>query len=167
MEIRLLQENDLSTRVEWMNDSRINSTLNIQLPVTIESTQSWFNKVNSDDSRRDFSFVENGQVVAMGGLTSIDTNDGKAELYIFVSPELKGKGIGTKSVRLLCEHGFNVIKLNKIYLNANADNIAACRLYEKLGFQMDGYTPHEIINNGKVKDRCHYSLYNTLNNKNI
>lgn len=159
--LRELQVCDLQTRVNWMNDERINATLNIQLPITLESTQAWFERIQSNDTRADLTFIEDGEIVAMGGFTNIDRSVNKAELYIFVHPDMKGRGIGTQSVRLMCEYGFKDVGLNKIYLHTNSDNLSACRLYEKVGFILEGIHEQEIINNGKIKDRFYYGLLNS------
>ncbi len=158
MELRQLKTTDLQTRVDWMNDVRVNTTLNIQLPVTLESTETWFDRIQTNESREDYTFVEDGILVAMGGFTDIDRSVGKAELYIFVNPDMQGKGIGTKACKLMCEHGFAKVGLQKIYLHTNGDNMAARRLYERLGFHLEGFMQNEIINNGKIKDRCYYGL---------
>lgn len=159
MIIRELEERDLKTRVDWMNDERVNATLNIRLPVSLESTHCWFRRIKEDCTRVDFAFERDGKVVAMGGFTNIVSDVGKAELYIFVNPNEQGKGVGTEAVKLMCQYGFDKIKLNKIYLYTNADNLPARRLYEKLSFALEGYMPREVINNGKIKDRCYYGLY--------
>ncbi len=161
MELRLLAATDLQARVKWMNDVRVNHTLNIQLPVNLESTWLWFERIQTNPLREDYVFMEDDELVAMGGFTDIDKNVGKAELYIFVNPEMQGRGIGTKACKLMCEHGFNKVGLQKIYLHTNGDNVAARRLYERLGFKLEGYMQNEIINNGKVKDRCYYALFNS------
>lgn len=160
MELRLLEHGDLLTRVSWMNDSRVNRTLNIQLPVTMESTLRWFERISSNDTREDYAFVEDGVLVAMGGFTGIDTSVGKAELYIFVHPKKHGEGYGTNACMLMCERGFNHLGLKKIYIHTNSDNFATRKLCERQGFRLEGFMPNEIINNGKVKDRCYYGLYN-------
>lgn len=162
MELRLLQTQDLPTRVDWMNDPRINNTLNIQLPVSLESTLAWFDRISSNNSREDYSFVENDTLVAMGGFTGIDKAVGKAELYIFVKPDNHGGGYGTTACKLMCKRGFEILGLKKIYLHTNGDNMPARRLYERLGFRLEGFMPNEVINNGKVKDRCYYGLYNNI-----
>ncbi len=159
MELRLLKYTDLQVRVNWMNDSRINQTLNIVLPVTFESTEEWFNRIQTNVTREDYAFVEGDTLVAMGGFTEIDKSVNKAELYIFVNPNLLGKGIGTIACTLLCQYGFEKIGLKKIYLHTNSDNIAARKLYERLGFQLEGFMRNEIMNNNILKDRCYYSLY--------
>ena len=156
MKIRNIEEQDLQARVDWMNDSRVNATLNIQLPVTIESTVNWYHRIQGNKTRRDFSFEKDGQLVAMGGFTDIDDKARKAELYIFVNPVLQGKGLGMESVRVMCQYGFEQMGLQKICLYTNSDNLAARHIYEKI----EGFMRKEIINNGKIKDRCYYGLYN-------
>lgn len=159
MIIRDLEKKDLQARVDWMNDSRVNTTLNIQLPVTLESTINWYHRIQENNKRRDFSFEKEGELVAMGGFTDIDEKVRKAELYIFVNPNLQGKGLGTESVKVMCEYGFEQMGLQKIYLHTNGDNLAARHIYEKIGFTLEGFMQKEVINNGKVKDRCYYGLY--------
>lgn len=162
LSLRRLSASDLPLRVAWLNDERINSTLNIQLPVTVAGTAAWFERVRANPNRADFVFENaSGEIEAMGGFTDIDAEVKKAELYIFVDPNLKGRGIGTRSVRLLCDHGFSVLGLEKIYLNANADNVPARKTYEKCGFVLEGVMRREVINNGRVKDRLRYAIFNT------
>jgi len=158
MKIRKIRKEDLPIRVLWLNDDRINESLNIQLPVSLNSTIEWYNRNSINPNRVDLVFEEEDQIVAMGGLTNINKEKKEAELYIFVHPELKGKGFGTKSVNILCEYGFNNLDLSKIILYSNADNIAASKLYEKLGFTLEDFIPNQVINNGKIKDRCFYVL---------
>lgn len=158
--LRLLEERDLPLRVAWVNDARINATLNIRVPVSLAGTREWFGRIRENPQREDYAFEDSsGAVVAMGGFTDIDSEVKKAELYIFVSPDMKGRGIGTMAVRLMCGHGFGKLGLKKIYLNANADNIAARRTYAKCGFALEGVMRREVINNGLLKDRCRYALY--------
>ncbi len=157
--LRRLEHRDLPLRVAWLNDSRINSSLNIKLPVTLAGTEEWFGRIRNNENRADFAFESGGIVVAMGGLTTIDREVGKAELYIFVDPDKENEGIGTNAVKLMCKHGFEELGLGKIYLHVNSDNVAARKVYEKCSFRMEGLMRREIINNGKLKDRCVYALY--------
>lgn len=158
--LRRLEARDLPVRVAWMNDVRVNATLNIQLPVTLSGTQAWFERVRQNPARADFAFEnEAGECVAMGGFTEIDSGVKKAELYIFVDPDSAGRGIGTQVVKLMCAHAFSELGLEKVYLNTNADNAPARRVYEKCGFALEGVLRREVINNGKIKDRLRYAIY--------
>lgn len=158
MIIRRLEYGDLETRVEWLNDERVNSTLNISLPVSLESTQAWFERNKENEKRIDFSFEEDGILVAMGGYTDIDKEKGEAELYIFVDPDQKGKGIGFRSVSLMCDYAFETMGLKKIILYSNGDNGAARHLYEKIGFVLESIVEGGIENHGVAKDQYYYGL---------
>ncbi|MEE0083514.1 MAG: GNAT family protein [Paludibacteraceae bacterium] len=158
MVIRRLEYADLEKRVKWLNDERVNSTLNIALPVSLESTRAWFERNIDNDKRIDFSFEDDGVLVAMGGYTDIDKEKGEGELYIFVDPEQKGKGIGFRSVRLMCDYAFYTMGLNKIILYANGDNAAARHLYEKIGFVLESVVEGGIENHGVAKDQYYYGL---------
>ena len=70
----------------------------------------------------------------------------KAELYLFVNPDLLQAGVGTKAAKLLCQYGFEQLKLNKIYLETNEDNIVARKVYEKCGFKLEGIHREEYKN---------------------
>lgn len=138
MIVRCLQERDLSVRVEWMNNPKVYGSMHYEVPVLLENTIKWYEKNIGNKGRADMVFEENGEVLAMGGLTGINRDVNKAELYIFVNPNLQRGGVGTKATKLLCKYGFEQLGLNKIYLETNEDNWAARRVYEKCGFQLEG-----------------------------
>lgn len=159
MEIRRICETDLPTRVSWMNHPNVYSSMHYDIPVVLNKTISWFQQNQDNCNRVDVVFEESGKLVAMGGLTGIDGCLGKAELYIFVDPFLHSKGTGTAATRLLCEYGFETLGLNKIYLVTNESNIAAQRVYEKVGFQLEGRMRKETIVAGHLEDRLYYGLF--------
>ena len=138
MIVRCLHERDLSTRVEWMNNPKVYGSMHYEVPILLENTIKWYEKNIGNRGRADVVFEENGEILAMGGLTGIDSDVNKAELYIFVNPNLQRGGIGTMATKLLCKYGFEQLGLNKIYLETNEDNWAARRVYEKCGFQLEG-----------------------------
>ena len=96
MIVRRLNRNDLSTRVEWMNNPRIYGSMHYEVPVCLEKTILWYEKNLNNDARADMAFEEDGELLAMGGLTGINREVDKAELYVFVNPNLLKSGIGTK-----------------------------------------------------------------------
>lgn len=159
MEIRLLQESDLSARVEWMNDPRVYSSMHYSVPVIMDRTIEWYKNIISNKKRSDVVFIENSEIVAFGGLTSITDKPRIAELYVFVNPSSQQKGIGTVATSLLCKWGFTELALSKIYLYTNEDNHAAIRVYQKCGFTLEGRLRQEYLNaNGVCQDRLYYGL---------
>lgn len=160
MRIRKLQKEDLQTRVAWMNNPKVYSSMHFDIPVLMENTVRWFENNQGNDSRVDMAFVnEEGNVVAFGGITGINLALNKGELYVFVSPTAQAKGLGTEATRLLCEYAFAVLGLNKIYLETNDDNYAAQRVYEKVGFVLEGKKRQEYVrNDGTLGARYYYGL---------
>lgn len=138
MKVRRLQERDLPIRVEWMNNPRVYSSMHYDIPILLDNTIRWFEKNVGNENRVDLVFEESDEVVAMGGLTNINHEINKAELYIFVNPNSQRAGIGTHATKLLCKYGFEQMGLNKIFLETNEDNYAARRVYEKCGFSLEG-----------------------------
>ena len=63
--LRPLEERDLELRVEWMNNPRINSTMSFELPITIEGTRKWFEKVSKQTNCYDFCLERDSEVVAV------------------------------------------------------------------------------------------------------
>lgn len=159
MTLRELDLGDLQIRVEWMNNPKVYNSMHFDIPVRLDNTIRWFENNQSKENRVDVAFVEGDQLLAMGGLTNIDRDTSKAELYIFVNPHLQSGGIGTQATKLLCKYGFEVLELNKIYLETNEDNLAAQRVYKKCGFQLEGLLRQEYrTNQGIWRNRLYYGL---------
>lgn len=159
MIIRKIEIEDLFTRVDWMNNPAIYMTMHYEVPVSIEKTQSWFERNKDNNNRCDVVFEDNNKIVAFGGLTNINKDVKKAELYIFVNPYLHKGGLGTTATKLLCKYGFNILNLNKIYLETNEDNFAARRVYQKCGFKLEGILREEYRkNDGQLLSRLYFGL---------
>lgn len=159
MQIRELNKSDLTLRVKWMNEPAVYSSMHYAIPVLIENTLRWYEKNKDNDSRSDVVFVEENEIVAFGGLTSITPSPRMAELYLFVAPYSQHKGVGKAATSLLCEWGFKKLGLEKIYLYTNEDNLPAIAVYEKNGFSLEGRHRQEYLApDGSIKDRLYFGL---------
>ncbi len=157
--IRQLKDTDLQIRVNWMNNPLIYKHMSYSIPITFGNTHEWYNKIRVSGNRKDVVLSNSmGKIVAFGGLTNIDNLIKKAELYIFVNPDMHNMGIGTKATLILCNYGFTELGLNKIYLCTNKSNLGAKRIYEKVGFILEGTLRSEKIVDGKYEDRLYYGL---------
>lgn len=159
MIIRRLRVEDLDLRVHWMNHPKVYSSMHFDVPVILENTFKWFQNNIGNENRADVTFEEDGEIVAFGGLTGINRETNKAELYVFVKPDSQKGGIGTNATKLLCKYGFNELGLEKIYLETNEDNVVAQRVYSKCGFVLEGKLRNEYKNSeGKLMCRLYYGL---------
>lgn len=159
MQIRKISESDLEQRVKWMNNPKVYKTMHFVPPISLENTKRWYEGNRNNANRFDAAFIDDeGAPLAFGGLTNIDYSVRKAEFYIFVNPEMQGKGIGTKATYLLLKYGFEVLQLHKVYLFTNASNTGAKKTYEKVGFKLEGIHREENIIDEKYEDRLYYGF---------
>src|SRR5690606_37415742 len=140
------------------NSPEIYSTMNMQFPITWEDTTKWFERTLTNDKRVDFAFYEGEVLVSMTGLTGLDLQDGLIEFYIMVGPEYQGKGYGKQSTIWTINYAFLKYNINKIVLYTNGYNDRANKLYEKLGFQLEGKLRQHKFRSGRFIDRCIYGL---------
>jgi RimJ/RimL family protein N-acetyltransferase len=63
-----------------------------------------------------------------------------------------GKGYATEAMHLIVAYAFDRLNLNKINLGVVAENTAATRVYEKVGFVIEGRVRENFIVEGKALD---------------
>lgn len=149
---------DIELKVQWINDPRNNQFLHYDLPLVFDKTLKWFHGRNMK-RRLDCTIEYGGIPVGLIGLLEIDSIHKKAEYYICIGEnKYKGKGIARSATRMLIEYAFNELGLNKVYLNVDADNVIACRLYEKCGFTCEGYFKKDMFHRGDFIDRKRYAI---------
>ena len=141
----------------FMSESPIDFALSTNSCVFIDKTIEWYNNNRLRDDRVDCAFInQEGEIVAFGGITTINKEIGKGETYIFTNPTAQCKGIGTEAMKLLCRYGFEEIGLNKLYAYTNEDNAASIRLHQKVGYEIEGRLRQEYKNSeGVLKDRIY------------
>lgn len=156
--IREFREDDIENKVKWINDERNNKYLHYELPLEKEKTLVWYR--NKSDNRLDLVIEYENIPVGLIGLIDIDKTNQKAEFYISMGRhDFKRKGIATKATKMLLEYSFEVLNLNKIYLNVDEENVPACRLYEKIGFIQEGRFVKELFHRGALINRLRYAIF--------
>ena len=144
--IRRFLSKDISKKVEWINNPDNNTYLHYDLPLEEEKTRAWFEKNFDHTDRFDAVIEVDGVAVGLIGLLSIDKRNLKAEFYICIGETgCKGKGVAKQSSKLLLDYAFNELKLNKVYLYTEVDNISAQRLFERVGFEKEGVLREDLI----------------------
>jgi RimJ/RimL family protein N-acetyltransferase len=96
-------------------------------------------------------FVSWRRVVA--GRTSTFWNIG-----IFLLPEARGRGVGTRAQRLLVEYLFAHTLAYRIEADTEVENLAERRALEKAGFTREGILRGTIFRDGRWRDGVLYSI---------
>lgn len=155
--IRQFEKSDIPKKVEWVNNPENNQFLHYDIPLSVEKTERWFDSHLGEETRFDAVIEADGLPVGTIGLLSIDRKNSKAEYYIAMGETAyKRKGVAKEASRLLLQYGFEKLGLNRIYLFTETGNIAAQRLFERVGFQPEGTIREDIMRNGNYVDRIMY-----------
>lgn len=79
-----------------------------------------------------------GQLVGCIGLHKINKTSRNTEIGYWLSSDYYGKGIVTKSARILINYAFKELKLHRIEIVAGTDNYKSYAIPERLGFVKEG-----------------------------
>jgi len=77
---------------------------------------------------------ESNQLLPVGTIQGLQIDDWGAVQNIGIDPDHRGHGLGSILLSR-AGMGFRRVGLNKMHLEVTTDNIAAIRLYERLGFR--------------------------------
>ena len=148
--IRPITYDDTENIVRWRNAEYVNSRFIDRRMFTKESHEAWLKNYVETGKVAQFIILLNGEPVGSVYLRDIDLNKKEAEYGIFIGEEsARGKGVGTKSAKLILKYAFEELGLEKIFLRVLKDNPGAVRSYEKAGFKKNDRT--EILNiNGEM-----------------
>lgn len=159
--VRSFEERDIDKKLEWINNPKNNKYLHYDLPLEKEKTRLWFEKNKDSDNRVDAVIEYNGLPVGLIGIIfgGTDLKNKKAEYYICIGEnDYKGKGIAAKATKMLLSYAFSELKLNKVYLYTEEQNIAAQRAFESAGFEKEGLLKEDLIYCGRKVNRFAYGI---------
>lgn len=165
--LRAIEREDLPHFVAWLNDPEVRQHMELYIPLSIPQEEDWF------ENTRKGSLEEQPLVIeldtgegwkAIGNTAFIDINwrDRLAEVSIFIGEKrFWNKGYGSETTRLMLEHGFNNLNLNRIFLRVYETNPRGIRAYEKVGFVHEGRMRQARFQNGKFIDVLIMSILNS------
>jgi aminoglycoside 6'-N-acetyltransferase len=116
----------------------------VAIRTTAEVRRRWgeeadFAAAVADDLPRTFVIEKDGSVVgAIQWYEEEDPMYRHAGIDIYLDPGRMGKGLGTDAVRTLARHLIDDLGHHRLVIDPAADNVAAIRAYEKVGFRPVG-----------------------------
>lgn len=100
---------------------------------------------------------------AVAGLAGLDVGRGRLRhsgyVFVFVGQNFQGQGIGTRLLTTLLDLADNWLLLRRVELTVLVENERAKRLYERLGFEVEGQRKLSVIAGGELKDEWLMARY--------
>lgn len=158
--LRNLELRDAKRMYETMCDTNVNALMNIDgSKSSIENCENFIKNANANPNFKHFAIVnENDDWVGTVSLKNIDSIVKQAEYAIITSSKVHGRGYALSATREILDYGFNILGLNRIYLNVVDDNIRANKFYLKCGFTFEGKFRKSIMIKNKIYDLNWYSI---------
>lgn len=79
---------------------------------------------------------------------------------ILITTQEQNKGIAYHSINMIIKYCFEILEINQIWCNIDADNEISMKLFKKAGFENTGILKQWKIQKGKYKDVLFYQLLN-------
>jgi RimJ/RimL family protein N-acetyltransferase len=155
--LRAGEREDIPRFVTWMNDNRTSRTLGILAPISKASEEQWFDRILADQGKGGYFFVAcllaDDRAIGTIGLFDLDLQNGSAGLGISIGDaDDRGRGHGTDMLRALLEFAFGRLRLERVWLDVYDFNPGARRVYERVGFVLEGTLRHAIYRDARHVD---------------
>lgn len=161
---RAVEREDLPRFVAWLNDPEVLHGLLMYLPLSLNEEENWYESMMKRPTDEHPMVIEIQQAdewlpVGNCGFVKIEWRSRWGEVGIFIGEKrLWNQGYGTDAMRLLLQHGFHTLNLNRIALDVYDTNLRAVRSYEKAGFVHEGRKRQAIFKDGKYFDILQMSV---------
>ena len=141
----------------WLNDFEVTRFLETGVfPTTRESLERYVETVVGNPQNVMLAIVDRKSDTHIGNikLGPIQWIHRRADMGILIGDkEFWGRGFGREAVALITDYGFRRLNLHKITLGVYADNEPAVRMYQKLGFRIEGTLKEHLFSDGRYHDK--------------
>ena len=155
--LRALEEGDLERTHKWHNDPNLYRTLGTAFSfVSHHAEKLWLEercRYSEKDVNLAICITESHEHIGNIYLRSIDWIARTAEVHVFIGEsEKRSLGYGSSALRQMLSHAFDTLNLRRVCLRVLSDNGRAVRLYQKLGFAVEGQLKAHVFKDGAYKD---------------
>lgn len=134
----------------------------VELPPTIAEAMKFtetYSNFSSQNQRIMFTIENlNGENVGGINLNSIDEKNGTFSIGIQIDRDYRGKGYGTRAVKILLKYAFFERRLNKFNDYVLEGNVNSAKMMKTLGCTQEGVRRNVIYTNGQYLDVILFGL---------
>jgi RimJ/RimL family protein N-acetyltransferase len=153
--LRPIEAEDARLLSRGENDPIVRESLFLALPVSLTNEQE---KVEQYIKSKDAIVLvivekETNKAIGQTAFFRIDYISRAAVFYIAIlDPACWSKGYGSEATKLMVDYAFKTLNLNRIQLHVCAENSAAIKIYERVGFIKEGVLRQAMFRNGNYVD---------------
>ncbi|MBU1051227.1 MAG: GNAT family N-acetyltransferase [Nanoarchaeota archaeon] len=161
LKLRNPTEKDLPQLHKQINDKEIHKNIpEIPYPCSLKITKNILKdmiKENKEGKKKNFIIKINGNIAGAAGLTKLSKKH-KAEVWLWIGKDYRGKGVGRKVLKFVTKLGFEKLKLKRIYGTLLASNRASENLLKKCEYKKEGTLKKNVKIKNKFVDELIYAI---------
>ena len=153
--LRPIENEDAVHLLKSSTHPAISHSLFIYFPKNLDRIREFVEKLYTDQETILLMICDKDAETPVGytGFFRCDWGSRAAVFFLTLfSPEAKGKGFGGEATRLIVQYGFETLNLNRIQLHVWVDNEPALKIYQKVGFQIEGTLRQAMYHDGQYCD---------------
>ena len=158
----LLESDSEGPYPAWFNDAEVCSgNSHYIFPYTLNDARAYIQEANRGHHHLILAIVclKNDAHIGNVALDNINYINRTAELTIVIGDkDCWKKGYGKEAVKLICDHGFISLNLNRIACGTFENNTGMCKLAEYLGMREEGRRRNAIYKHGRYLDIIEYGI---------
>ncbi len=148
--------------IGWLNDKEVCRD-NSHATFPNNRTRAMEYVENAQQSKTDLVFTirwkENDRHIGNAALIRIDPVYRCADIVILIgNKDFWGRGVGTECYRLLIDHGFRQLNLNRMASGLTSRNKAMIKICEKVGMRKEGTLREAMFKDGQYLDVELYAI---------
>jgi len=160
--LRPLEPADVALVHRWYSDVRVH-TLMGDPPISLARRQRRYEESAKDEDADVFRFMicllADDRGIGRTDLFELDRQNGSCAFGITIGePELWGQGLGTDAVNALVDFAFGQLRMERVWLDTDADNTRAQAAYAKAGFLEEGRLRRAFFQDGRWSDDIRMAL---------
>jgi len=157
LKLRAIEPSDAETLYALINDPEIEAmVVGWSGPVSLASQAEWISRIRPDDFR--YAVEVAGQVCGVAIVHPVDFKNRTANVNIKLLNGVGGRGIGTRTIRLLTAFLFRELDLEVVTAGVLDDNIPSQKMFLRSGFVQDGVLRSRVFKAGTRHSIIQYSI---------
>jgi glyoxylase I family protein len=104
-----------------------------------------------------FAITRDGER-ALGWINFYNESNAVAGLGYILAPQERGQGFASEAVEAMLAHGFETLKMHRIYLDIDPQNARSLAVAERAGFRREGLFRQAFFRDGEYLDSVFYAM---------
>ena len=159
--LRPLEPEDAHLVSGWYADDRVRRLMG-DLPISRARRRQRYEEAVAGDDGDVYRFVicqlEDDIPVGRTDIFAIDNVNGSCAFGITIGePARWGQGLGTDAVHAVLDFCFGELRMERVWLDTDAENHRAQAAYRKAGFTLEGRQRRAVVKDGRIGDLLLYA----------